>query len=66
LDPTSELRKIDLLDELVLMIVSFYCMSVVGCGGGGDDDDEDGWMVMQLLVCFTHTCKLGELLILLV
>ncbi len=46
LDPTSELRKIDLLDELVLMIVSFYCMSVVGCGGGGgdDDDDDDGWM----------------------
>jgi hypothetical protein len=31
------------LDELVLMIVSFYCMSVVGCGGGGGDDD-DGWM----------------------
>jgi hypothetical protein len=30
LDPTSELRKIDLLDELVLIDSFFYCMSVVG------------------------------------
>jgi hypothetical protein len=48
------------------MIVSFIACLLLVCGGGdddgwmdGDDGWMDGWMIMQLLVCFTHTCKLG-------
>jgi hypothetical protein len=36
------------------MIVSFYCMSVVGCGGGGGDDD-DGWMDDNAASCVLYT-----------